>query len=201
MQRHPLHASRVERAARHRPVDAARLDVATDVLLPELVICGRLVIRLVLVVVDQERLQVRVVAQGRERRSVGHAREGLDVVNVDVGKRHFFSVVAVPRAHFAGYKGPGVFARATHRLQCARALDAAGHGKAAARGTAEARPQIALRAALNANFAPPLVGAYSAPLALPAEALEPTVLTHGPSAVYRAGGESPHALAFPLLGW
>jgi len=96
---------------------------------------------------------------------------------------------------------PGVFACAAHHLQRARALDTTGHGKAAARGTAEARPQIALRAALNANFAPPLVGAYSAPLALPAEALELTVLTHGPSAVYCAGAESPHALASPLLGW
>jgi len=123
------------------------------------------VVRLVLVVVDEERLQVRKVAQGRERRGVGHAREGLDVVDVDVRKRHFFCVHAVPRAHFAGDEGPGVAARAAHHLQRSRAFDAAGHGEAAARGAAEARPHIAVRAALDADLAPPLVGANSAPLA------------------------------------
>jgi len=139
------------------------------------------------------------VAQGHERRGVSHAREGLDVVNVYVCKRHLFSVVAVPRAHFAGNKDFCVPSRTAHHLLRACALGAASHGKAAARGTAEARPQIALRAALDADLAPPLVGAYSAPLALTAEVLEPAVLAYRPSTVGRAGRESAHARASPLL--
>jgi len=134
------------------------------------------VVGLALVVVGQQRLQVREVAEGGQRRGIRHAGERLDVVDVDVGKGHLFGVRPIPRAHFDGDEVSGEAARAAHHLLSVRALRAAGHRKAAAGGAAQASPQVASWATLDANVAPTLVCADAASVARQTQAPKSAVL-------------------------
>jgi len=151
------------------------------------------VVGLVLVVVRKQGLQVGVVAESRKRRPVRHACEGLDVINVHIGKRHFFGVNGVPGIHLGEEEGPRLLAGATYDLLRARALGAARERQTTTRRAAYACPQIALRAACHTDVASSLMRTYAAPGTRLTQTAQALVGADGTPSVNLASRQATHA--------